>query len=212
MTKILIVRHGYSQSNVNKTFTGHIDSPLSETGVKQAQKASLFIKENYSVDEIYSSDLKRAVDTVRPLAEMLNKPIKTDVALREIFGGKWEGAKFSQLIDEYEQDYSLFRNNPGISRCTGGESYVEAGDRIYAAVENIAKKHQGKTIVIATHGGVIRALQCLIMHIPFEKMYEVDFVVNASVSEIDYSNGKFAWVKSCSTEYLDGLVTEMPKI
>ena len=69
MTKLLIVRHGYSTSNVHKTFTGHIDSPLSEVGFKQAEKVSAYLNENYKVDENYSSDLSRAIDTVMPLAK-----------------------------------------------------------------------------------------------------------------------------------------------
>jgi broad specificity phosphatase PhoE len=212
MTKLLIVRHGYSTSNVHKTFTGHIDSPLSEIGFNQAEKLSAYINENYKVDEIYSSDLSRAFDTVMPLAKVLNKQIIKQENLREIYGGKWEGEKFDDLIEKYKEDYYLFRNNPGISRCTGGESYVEAGQRILTAVNEIAKNNLGKTVVIATHGGVIRALQCLLMKIPFEEMNKTTYVVNASVSVVEYKDGKLVWLRTDETAYLDGLVTQMPKI
>ena len=71
MTTILIVRHGFSESNKLKTFTGHIDAPLSDVGVEQARLTCEYIEKNYIIDNIYSSDLSRAVNTLKPLADAL---------------------------------------------------------------------------------------------------------------------------------------------
>ena len=109
MTKILIVRHGNSLSNIAKTFTGHIDSPLSETGKMQAEKASEFIFQNYKVDKIYSSDLSRAIDTVKPLANKLNLAITLEEGLREIYGGNWEGVELSRLEELFYDDYLVWK-------------------------------------------------------------------------------------------------------
>ena len=68
MVKILLVRHGQSLSNDSGTITGQIDSPLSNLGLKQAELVSNYIFKNYSVNAIYSSDLTRAVDTLKPLS------------------------------------------------------------------------------------------------------------------------------------------------
>lgn len=211
MTKILLVRHGNSLSNVAKTFTGHINSRLSEMGEKQAERACEFILKNYKVDIIYSSDLSRAVNTVKPLANALNIPIHTDENLREIYGGKWEGVQFSKLEELFYDDYSVWKKTPGLARPTDGESYEEAQTRFYNSVKKIAEDNPNKTVVIASHGGVIRGLQCKLMGLPLSRLNEIEYVVNASVTEIDFNDEKLVWARTNPTEYLDGLITSMPK-
>ena len=68
MVKFIVVRHGFSSSNLDKTLTGHLDAPLVEMGYKQGQAVSEYIFNNYKIDAIYSSDLIRAVQTVEKLA------------------------------------------------------------------------------------------------------------------------------------------------
>ena len=75
MVTFLIVRHGFSASNVQATFTGQLDAPLIEKGFLQAEVVSKYIYDNYKVDAIYSSDLSRAVDTITPLSKACNLPI-----------------------------------------------------------------------------------------------------------------------------------------
>ena len=75
MTKFIVVRHGNSLSNIDKTFTGHIDAPLSEVGVEQAKLVSNYILSEYKVDKVFSSDLSRAVDTIKPFAQKVNLEI-----------------------------------------------------------------------------------------------------------------------------------------
>ena len=90
MVKIIFVRHGYSQYNKTKQYTGQLDVPLEPEGYEQARDSSRFILENYDVDAIYSSDLSRAVETVKPIAEAIGLEITTTRDLREINLGKWQ--------------------------------------------------------------------------------------------------------------------------
>ena len=211
MTKIYLIRHGNSLSNVDKTFTGHIDSPLSELGKIQAEKVCEFVYKNLKVDKIYSSDLSRAVDTVMPLSKKLGIDVITDKGLRGIYGGKWEGEVFANLPQKYPQDFSVWQKTPWKARCTGGESYPEATQRVVKSLTNIAESNVYKTLVIATHGGVLRSFQCSAMGLPLNRMSEISCVVNASVSEVEYDNSTFKWIKCFETDYLEGLVSEMPK-
>ena len=75
MTRFIVVRHGNSLSNIDKTFTGHIDAPLSKVGLEQAQLVSDYIFNTYKVDRVFSSDLSRAVDTIKPFAQKANLEI-----------------------------------------------------------------------------------------------------------------------------------------
>lgn len=89
MTKLLFVRHGESIYNNASKFTGQKDIPLTELGEKQAEVTGKFLWENYPIDAVYSSDLSRAVNTAKPLADKLGLPIHTDPRFREIDLGEW---------------------------------------------------------------------------------------------------------------------------
>lgn len=211
MTKFIVVRHGNSVSNIDKTFTGHIDAPLSEVGLEQAARVSKYIFENYQIDKIYSSDLSRAVNTVKPFAEKVDIEIIKEKDLREIYGGKWEGVKFASLPELFAEDFKVWQESPGLARPTGGESYREAQERVVQVFNRIAEGNPNKTVVVATHGGLIRALECYALSVPLEEMSKVPFVVNASVSEYEINNGQFRLLKTNLSDFLGDLQTAMPK-
>lgn len=211
MTKFIVVRHGNSVSNIDKTFTGHIDAPLSEVGLEQAARVSKYIFENYQIDKIYSSDLSRAVNTVKPFAEKVDIEIIKEKDLREIYGGKWEGVKFASLPELFAEDFKVWQESPGLARPTGGESYREAQERVVQVFNRIAEGNPNKTVVVATHGGLIRALECYALSVQLEEMSKVPFVVNASVSEYEINNGQFRLLKTNLSDFLGDLQTAMPK-
>ena len=208
-TTILLVRHGFSLSNAMRTFTGQTDIELSETGYKQAEKVCEFVLGNYKVDEIYSSDLVRAVDTVKGIADHLKKPVRKEKAFREIYGGEWEGKTPEEIERDHEEDYRAWKEDMSNTRCTGGENGIELMERSYSRLQEIVAKEKGKTIVIATHAGVIRALECKIRGLADDEMQKVPWVTNASVTEIVYENGKFREEKVSQDHYLDGIITEL---
>lgn len=211
MTTILIVRHGFSESNKLKTFTGHIDAPLSDVGVEQARLTCNYIAENYAVDKVYSSDLSRAVNTLKPLADALGLEIIKEKGLREIYGGKWEGVAFDQLPKLFPEDYKVWQENVGIARCTGGESYPESQKRVVETLYKIAQQEEGNTIAVATHGGLIRGLECYLLGIPLEEMSKTSYVQNASISVIVYDGETFTLIERDIVKHLNGLCTAMGK-
>ncbi len=211
MLKIILVRHGHSVSNLSKTFTGHRDEPLSEVGKLQAQRVSEYLYKNYKVDKIYSSDLCRAVDTVKEFARLSKLEIIKDSRLREMFGGRWEGELFEDLFKMFPEDYKVWQQTPGLACPTDGESYEEVQKRIVKFVEDIANTDDGKTVIFTTHGGLIRAFECAVRGVPLCRMDEVPYVLNASISVVNVSNGKYELLQSNVTEYLSELQTAMPK-
>ena len=210
MVKFLVVRHGFSQSNLDGTFTGHLDAPLTDLGLKQGELASQYIYNNYKIDDIYSSDLNRAVSTIKPLADKLNMPIKTTKNLREIYGGVWEGKTIAKINELYFEDYKKWQNYAEDMRATGGESMNEVMQRAKNALLDIAKENEGKTVVVATHGGLIKGLQGALMGLSVNELKDIDYVCNASIMEIEY-DGEFKIVNECISHYLGALLTEMTK-
>ncbi|MBQ3046858.1 MAG: histidine phosphatase family protein [Clostridia bacterium] len=210
-TTAIIVRHGFSETNRDDKFAGQLDVKLTDIGHKQAQLVSEYIAKAYKVDKIYSSDLSRAFDTVKPLADKLGIEINTDKGLREIFAGVWEGRYLMDIANEYPEDYKVWKENVGLARCTGGESFAESQKRIINAIETILKNERGKTVVIATHGGVLRTYECYLKNVSLEEMKNIKHMNNAAVSIIEH-DGKTTTVKAWNiTEHLGEFCTSMPK-
>ncbi len=211
MTTIIMVRHGESEANRNNIFAGSFDADLQHRGEKQAEKTAEFIAENYKVDKIYASDLKRAFKTGKAVADRTGVEIIPDRRLREISAGKWEGEKFDDLVIKYPEEYTVWRTDLGNARCPGGESTKELGERILAALTEIAEQNEGKTVVIATHATPVRAMQTHCIYGDLGRMKDVKWVSNASVSEFFYENGKFTCGKISQDEHLNELRTVLAK-
>ena len=211
MVKILIVRHGHSVANEKQIFAGATDVPLSEIGKKQAELVSNYILNNYSVDAIYSSELSLAKNTVIKVSETINLPINTNNSFNEVFGGKWESITFEEIYNKYPNDLLTWLNDIGNSRCTDGESFSELRKRAFEGLKEIAKQNEGKTLVLATHAGVSRALICAILNLSNDESNRIGWVSNASITTVIYNNGSFSLEQIGFDEYLNELKTSLPK-
>lgn len=209
MTKFVILRHGFSIYNKLHKFTGQSDIPLDEIGVKQAELAGKYITENYNIESICSSDLKRAFDTAKPVADKLGLSIETRQDLRELDVGQWQDIDISYVKEHFVEDYNNYKNTPHISKCgIDGENYAELTDRAVKAFAEMAAKNDGKTVLVTTHGGLIKALSCVWQDYDIEKIATFKIVNNASITEVDYDNGKAVFIKMGFDDYLDNKTEE----
>ena len=206
---LYLIRHGESISNVNKTFTGQGNAPLTALGHQQAACIQSYFL-GIHVDRILSSDLIRAVDTAMPLSKVSRVPIEPMGELREIYGGKWEGEKFAELETRYPEDYALWRRDIGNSRPTGGESIRELCDRVCCAVERIQRANPDHTIVVATHAVPIRAMLTKWLTGDVTCMQEIPWVPNASITKVEFVDGQFKPTEIGITEHLQGMITNLP--
>ncbi len=211
MTTFLFVRHGHSLSNAARTFTGQRDIPLSEIGLRQAELASAYILAHYRVDAVYASDLSRAVSTVRPLADALGLAVAPEPAFREINGGLWQGMTMDEIAAAYPAEHALWTRNFGLSRPSGGESVAEVMARALARVRSLAAENEGKTIVVATHAGVLRTLECAWRGLPPSEMNSLSWVPNGSTSEILWDGERLVPVRPRIDSYLGDCLTNLPK-
>lgn len=205
---ITFIRHGQSIGNLKKIFLGHTDLDLSETGYKQAELTAEYM-ENYDIDIIYSSDLKRAYNTIKPLAGRKNMDIIKNTGFREIYAGKWEGLEYDEIERKYASDYYIWHHDFGRAVCTGGESVAELQKRVVAEYERISKLHKGQNVLIGTHAGAIRVLKCYILGMPLKDAYKIPWSLNASVTVIDNETNKI--LLDGYAEHLENLKT-LPSI
>lgn len=186
MVTFIIVRHGYSIFNKERRFTGQIDAPLDERGVAQAACNAQYILKNYKIDCIYSSDLCRAYNTVKPVADALGLPIHTSKGLRELAIGEWEGRSITEVKQSEPEALAFYRKRVPESCTPGGETRLQLRERITRTMAEIAAEHDGKSILIGSHGGAIRALCCAWQGYAIEEIDNVPDLGNASVTVVRY--------------------------
>ena len=210
MTKILLVRHGQSEANNLNVFAGNYDIELTELGHRQAQCTAKYITENYKVDRVYASDLKRAYKTAEYIAEAVGQNVIANKSFREISAGKWEGVKFDVILEKYKDDWEKWRTDLGNARCTDGETVRELAERVCNALKKVAEENDGKTIVVGTHATPVRVSQCMFGGYTFDEMKDIPWVSNASVTEIDYADGNFTLINVGYDAHLAKLKTSLP--
>lgn len=208
MVRFIVIRHGFSQGNKEKLFTGQIDLPLDEEGVSQAQSIAAHLLTNYQIDCIYSSDLCRAVDTVKPLAEALGLPIHTSTLLRETNEGIWQGMRVVDIKTTYPEDFAAYKADIGHFRFKNGECYTDVMLRGKRILQEIAEENEGKTVVIATHGGFIRAMRMHWQQISLDDFGLLPHVPNGSITIVEYHGDHIALPMIGSTDHLESKVTE----
>ncbi len=209
MTKIYLVRHGQSEANLKDVFLGQENMDLTELGHEQAERTAEYLK-NIHIDKIYASDLTRAYQTSEHTAKKKNLPITKNEGIREIRAGKWEILPFRDIPVLYPEDWKVWIDNIGHSRCTGGESVAEVQERVTREIEKLARENDGKTICLFSHATPIRTFVCRIEGKTLDEIKDRPWPSNASVTEVDYENGIFKLIKYSEDSFMGGISTALP--
>jgi len=185
MVTFIIVRHGYSLFNKEGRYTGQMDIPLDEMGIRQAKKTAEYVLRNYPIDTIYASDLGRAMETARPVAEALHLPIHPEKDLREIDAGSWHGKIIEELKREHGEEYYQWMTGTDNGDAGDRESRTKLRARSLAVFQRIAEAEKGNNVLVVTHHGVITEIERAWLG-PFWKGEKLPGIPNASVSVVQY--------------------------
>lgn len=148
MTSLYLVRHGETDWNAQRRIQGSTDIPLNAVGRKQAEATGRLLARR-SWQGIFSSPLSRAYETARIIAESTDlHGVDTIDAIVERNYGDAEGLDW-QEIDR------LF---PGDAPVPGRETHQDVADRVLPALLKLASAHRGESLIVVTHGGVIRSV------------------------------------------------------
>ena len=187
MTRIIFVRHGEADGNIDRNFHGHYNSNLTENGYVQAGLAADYLKDT-PIDVLYSSDLTRTFETAKAISKVKGLPIITCENLREINGGDWENVPWEQLPVQFADSYDKWLHQPHLLQMPNGESMVQFQQRVLSAVEEIVTANQGKNICIVTHGTAIKSMLCRYYGRHLSELPDMKWYDNASISIVDFDD------------------------
>lgn len=187
MTRIYLVRHAEAEGNKKRVFQGSFDADISENGHRQLERLKERFKD-IKIDAVYSSPLKRALDTAQAANFYHNLPIITLDSLAEINGGHWEGVKWDDIPVLFPEENKAWVDEPWKFAPEGGESMRSVYDRIWQAILDIVKNNQGKTVLVTSHGCAIRNFFCRAKGLPLERLREIDWFENTSISTVDFDD------------------------
>lgn len=153
-----LIRHGETDANKSGILQGHLDTPLSEMGRRQAECVGQALA-GVSLDAVFSSDLSRAVETSRAILKHQRCRLVLDPRLREIHCGLFQGKTMDEARAAWPEAFERLKQRPLTEPRPGGESYGDLDRRVRQAFASIAgASFRNRTVAIVTHGGVVRCI------------------------------------------------------
>lgn len=206
-TALWLVRHGETQSNVDRIFQGQLDIPLNARGHRQARQVAEVLQEQ-RFDAVYSSDLARCADTARAIAALTGNTVEFEPELRELHYGVLQGVRYEQFRDVLTAHGLADEWGPGVfSRDgiapPGGESMQQLRERAVRFVARIDREHPpdaNRTLLVVSHGGTLRALMTVLLGLPIEERESFAFA-NCSVTRVVRDAGGAAAVDCLNEVY-----------
>lgn len=179
------IRHGESSYNAEGRIQGQSDVPLSELGRRQSAAVAKAL-DNLPIDAIYSSPLRRAMQTAEPIAEALKLAIQTDPRLMEVHAGEFQDKLRIQLEDEYPEEMARWRRGDPDFPLPGGETRRQLMQRGGEAFQQIAGGGH-EQVVVVSHGGLLAAALKALLEIPAGR--HPFLLHNGSISQLDLTDG-----------------------
>jgi len=154
---ILLVRHGETAWNREKVFRGRHDIPLNDNGRAQASLLAAALAAR-QIDAAWTSPLARATETAAIILAPHRVRAAVHEGLTDINYGEWTELAESMVAQRWPQEYAQWLAQPETVRPPGGETLAEVSARAFAAVEDIARRHEGGTVLIVAHRAVNKVI------------------------------------------------------
>ena len=199
---IFIARHGQTDCNRDRILQGRgINAPLNDVGINQAQALATYLsKKRYSA--LYTSSMKRAIQTSEIIAEASSLPISTHQELDEMDYGIYEGKQYTDVADDLEIIKNSWDEGNTELQIEAGESPEDVLNRAKPIFLNIIQSHPGESILMVLHGRLIRILLSHFLRSDLKQM-EAYQISNCELNHLVYEGDcfKVQFLNKC--EYLN---------
>jgi 2,3-bisphosphoglycerate-dependent phosphoglycerate mutase len=202
-TILYAVRHGETEWNLAGKQQGHLDSPLTPDGIRQAELLAGGLAKK-QIDVLYSSDLGRAMQTANIIGDRLCLEVHSDARFREIHLGIMQGLTRKEFAELYPEEAARLNSGNSDYALPGGESLSQVSARHIICAEEILGNNIGKNILIVGHGGVLRSFFHKTTNTPpaGPRRYSL---YNASINAFLISDGEWKLATWGEIAHLEGL-------
>jgi broad specificity phosphatase PhoE len=207
-TRVLLARHGQTESNRDGLFCGHSETQLTELGREQARSLGQRLA-GIAVHAAYSSDFSRAAETAAIALAGRDVGVTPDRELREIHYGDWEMQKERAIAKASPEQFRLMRAEDPRWQPPGGETTTIVRARMLAALARILKRHEHQTTLVISHGTALHCLVAGVLGMPETHVFRLT-MANCGLSEIVVRGGRPALALLNETSFLQHLVTAEP--
>ena len=202
MAKLILARHGETVWNVEKIYRGRTDVNLDEVGIKQAELLGKYLS-NWELEAIYSSPLKRALDTANIIACYQKIGVNIVEGLIDFDYGEWQSLPEQEAERLYPTLHNEWHNNPHKVRMPGGESLEDVRRRAIEVVNDVLSKYQG-SVVLVSHRVVNKVLICYLLGLGNSYFWTVKQDVGG-ITIFNYVDGRFVLTRHNDTSHLKEL-------
>ncbi len=161
--RFYFVRHGESAGNVARKMQGHLDSPLTDRGRRQAARMGQWFRSGeVTVDHLLTSPLQRARETAEILAHHGEMPSPEILeAAKELDTGIFTNLSMDEIAERYPREYAEFivKSWESVPEAESMDALAARGVAVWRAVVdavNGGSDHSTRTVVTVTHGGVLQ--------------------------------------------------------
>lgn len=201
MTKIFLIRHGESQQNSDDVLSGRQDIPLSEEGKRQCQVLAKYFA-SIPIDLVIATPLQRSIDTASLIFPGAEKKIEISDALIEIDYGSYDGLQRAAYENTEDTIIQQWLSSPANLTFPGGDNVTAHAEKVMKALNFIASKNDGKTIVCVSHRTTIRLILAQIIGLSLENFRSLP-CSNCGISELEFLASKWRLnALNVTTEYL----------
>jgi broad specificity phosphatase PhoE len=199
MITIILARHGETEWNAEEIFRGRIDIELNETGIREAELLAKYLSD-MTIAAIYSSPLKRALQTAEMIARHHDVKVEVAPQLIDLDYGEWQGLSHETVRDRYGQLYHEWLNNPQLVKMPAGESLDDVRRRTISLVEDIMAKVEG-AIVLVSHRVIHKVLICALLALDISHFWNIR-IDTAGISVFAYEDDRFVLTRHNDTSFL----------
>ncbi len=208
--KVMLIRHGETESNRGRLALGREDVPLNERGRCQALAVARSLAA-LPVAAVYSSPLIRARETAEAIAVELGLPVQLEPGLIEMDVGEMEGMDFAQMRERYGEFLREWVSERAAEVVMpGGECLADVAARCWPAVTALEERHSDDLVVVVSHNFVILTLLCRAMDLPLAHFRRLRVSLGAR-SLIEIARGRAAVLQVNDTCHLlaEGLLDDI---
>jgi len=199
MTELILARHGETAWNADRVFRGRADVNLNEVGVAQAELLGKYLS-SWELEAIYSSPLRRALDTANMVARYQKTAIAITEGLTDFSYGKWQSLPEQEVRRLYPALLNEWHSCPQKVRMPGGESLEDVRRRAVEVVDGILAKHNGNVLLVS-HRVVIKVLVCYLLGLDNSHFWNIRQDV-CGITVFDYTDGRFVLTRHNDTSHL----------